>query len=609
MVTTIRAALSAMLLLGFYVYAFGVVVLLGWLTFWVGSQTSGAVAGKLGYLTFAVAGAVAWATWKVIRAKPQPMPGLVLTEQRAPYLWAEVRALAAAVGTRTPDEIRLVGEVNAAVSENAKLLGLRPGRRHLYIGLPLAQALTVSQLRAVLAHELGHYSGQHTRLGPLTYRGRATMAATIHRVGPSSLAGWFLRGYAWLYQLVSAAVSRSQEIEADRSAVRVAGRRATASALRELPGLAAAWDFYLDSYVGLNLDSGAAPAGVFANFPRLLWARAGELDRFRTESDGAQRSRFDSHPPILARIALIEREPDGPARTDDRPALALLPGGDLGAELEAEVFDFGTRARLPFADYTAAAMQDHHQRAADVLYRAAARVGGAGNLRTVFTLIGAGRSGELLRGLGDGGTDALAAHLASAFAVGLVRARYAGWQHSWSGPVRLVDARGEPVPLGELAEAAAAGRPDEVARWLAAAGVDIDGIGVRDARATAVGGGALAGIVNVVVDGKRTDVVVLDVGLVLVPGVPRLKMKQAKPRMHHMLTAVAPDRLAAAQGHRFVPYEEIAGGRQTKRLPRTYELRLHNGERITLRWGAESEELGDAWEVLAHVVGVAQRTA
>jgi Zn-dependent protease with chaperone function len=44
-------------------------------------------------------------------------------------------------------------------------MGRRAGRRYLYLGVPILQVLTVSQLRAVLAHELGHYSRGHTRFG------------------------------------------------------------------------------------------------------------------------------------------------------------------------------------------------------------------------------------------------------------------------------------------------------------------------------------------------------------------------------------------------------------------------------------------------------------
>jgi hypothetical protein len=44
------------------------------------------------------------------------MPGVIITPEQAPRLWEEVRTLARAAGTRAPDEIRVVAEVNAAVS-------------------------------------------------------------------------------------------------------------------------------------------------------------------------------------------------------------------------------------------------------------------------------------------------------------------------------------------------------------------------------------------------------------------------------------------------------------------------------------------------------------
>ncbi len=34
----------------------------------------------------------------------------------------------------------------------------------MYIGAPLLIGLSVDQMRSVLAHELGHYSGRHTAL-------------------------------------------------------------------------------------------------------------------------------------------------------------------------------------------------------------------------------------------------------------------------------------------------------------------------------------------------------------------------------------------------------------------------------------------------------------
>jgi hypothetical protein len=87
MLNAARAALAAVLLLGFYVYAFGVVAALGVLTLVLVDRVPGAVAGKLGYLTLALAGNMPYATRKLLRVKPMPLPGLVLTQQRTPLLW------------------------------------------------------------------------------------------------------------------------------------------------------------------------------------------------------------------------------------------------------------------------------------------------------------------------------------------------------------------------------------------------------------------------------------------------------------------------------------------------------------------------------------------
>src|SRR5262245_7895514 len=113
MLNTVRAALSAVLLLGFYVYAFGMVVAFGALTFLLADRFPTAIVGKLGFLTLFLAGTVLYATWKVLRAKPKPLPGLILPPEAAPRMWNEVRGIAAQVGTRPPDEIRLIAEVNA----------------------------------------------------------------------------------------------------------------------------------------------------------------------------------------------------------------------------------------------------------------------------------------------------------------------------------------------------------------------------------------------------------------------------------------------------------------------------------------------------------------
>ncbi|WIM96303.1 M48 family metallopeptidase [Actinoplanes oblitus] len=164
MPTALRAAISVVMLAGFYLLGLIQLALVGWLLFEIWTHLHGVGAAKLSWLLIAAVGAVVAGLWRAVRAKPGDPHGLVVTPEQAPELWQQVRALAAEVGTRAPDEIRLVPEVNAAVDEDTKLLGLLGGTRRLFIGMPLLQTFSVDQMRSVLAHELGHYSGSHTRL-------------------------------------------------------------------------------------------------------------------------------------------------------------------------------------------------------------------------------------------------------------------------------------------------------------------------------------------------------------------------------------------------------------------------------------------------------------
>jgi heat shock protein HtpX len=105
------------------------------------------------------------------------------------------------------------------------------------LGLPLLEALTVRQFRAVLAHEFGHYYGGDTRLGPWIYKTRAAIERTVrgvHRHG-SVLVKPF-EWYGNMFLRGTHVVSRRQEFSADALAARTAGARALTKGLRVLHG-------------------------------------------------------------------------------------------------------------------------------------------------------------------------------------------------------------------------------------------------------------------------------------------------------------------------------------------------------------------------------------
>ncbi|MFI1763618.1 M48 family metallopeptidase [Streptomyces sp. NPDC020800] len=362
---TLRALRALVLLFGFYLLSLVLLGALAGLDIALFTWGHGPVALKVAIVSVLLAIPVVQGMFMLRTPRGEEPAGIAVTEAEEPRLWALVRDLAAATGTRAPGRIVLTADVNAAVSERSRLLGLLRGPRRLYLGMPLLTGLTEAQLRAVLAHEYGHFSGGDTRLSALVVRGRAQIgrvigqfheradgkvaterarqeAASAKRVAKGKKAktvdtrgtgatyrtmAAIYTAYGKLYLRASLSTARAQEYAADLAAARIAGRDATASALREIPVLAASHDFYLDSYATLGLPAQLLPprGEFFGGFGRLLSAREGELRKLRGELPTEPASPYDSHPPIADRVHRIEALPaDGRTEEAKGAALALL---------------------------------------------------------------------------------------------------------------------------------------------------------------------------------------------------------------------------------------------------------------------------------------------
>jgi Zn-dependent protease with chaperone function len=611
----LRAAASVFMLLGFYVIALVQAAAVIALVAWIAVEGHLGAGIKLAFPLLLAVGATFVGLWRSIRTRPEPLHGLIVAPHDAPELWALVHHLAVEVGTRTPDEIRLVPEVNAAVSEDVKLLGLIGGRRRLYLGMPLLQALSVDQLRSVVAHELGHYSGKHTRLGAVAYRGRLAIGHTIGRIGPWNPVGWTFRGYARLYLLVDNAASRRQELDADRASVRVAGPEVAAAALRELPIIDAAWDFYFGNYVSWGWEAGFAPDDFFGGFGQLVQARHEELAKLRDDEPEEHKSRWDTHPSNAERIASMRSAPGTAHPVDGRPAALLVPSiATAGFALQQAVVDVGNRQVLPWPQFTAAAATASLQRTADRVFRSLGRLTGVADpgLSALFDLVAADRLGELAAEFFPNATRKEAAvkfagPMSRLFTLAAVRSGQAYWRHSWTEPVKLTDAAGTELDFDEIARLAVAPETLEQARaQLAAAGVRVEAAAIVERRATANGSDVVGAMANVKVDGNHTDLLLLDRGFVFVPG-PK-STDNGKDRLHTLLASGPVEELATR--YRFVPYEEIQAATVTKRTPVRAEVRMHDGSTISLEERWTGEQLGESRDALLSVLDrIAERSA
>ncbi len=473
-----------MLLLGIYLLAVAIIALpVAAAVYAIRNRYPEAVAGQLVGLAFVTTvGLLAGVLHQ--RRTESEQPGVLLDSEEQPRLWAEVRALAETVGTRCPDEIRLIPEVNAAVSEQTQMLGLVRGRRTLYLGAPVLMGLSELQLRSVLAHELGHYSSRHTALGSVTHRGREAIAGVLGRFGERSIVGRIFQAYSEVYFSLTGSLSRQQELEADDFSVEVAGRDTAAAALSELPLLGAAWEHYFEQYVTPVHATGRRPSEFFDGFGQVLAAPRLQqaLASFRIDFDDGPLSRYDSHPPLSSRIARIRELPDDALADDGTPAMGLLDRADQELHELQEWMYRATRLEPAAWSELLHGHEPAEVRArAEMLYRLARET----ELQevTLGTVVGSVR-GRLLSSWvrphledpsGENIREASRELITSAVDEALMTVAGVRQSLAWDEEPRFVSPTGSPLDSRPVVDRALqSGDPHVLTDWLAEWGVDLD---------------------------------------------------------------------------------------------------------------------------------------
>jgi heat shock protein HtpX len=315
-----RAVLAVLLMFGFYALA---LTLAGALFFFVYAEVMWAEQILIRPTILCVVAGLA-ILWSILpRWDKFTAPGPRLTENEHPELFGVLRDVAEKSEQAMPADVYLVGDVNAWVMQRGGVMGVG-SRRVMGLGLPLLEAVTISQFRAIVAHEFGHYHGGDTQLGPLIYRTREAIGRTIQNL---SSQGFLHKPFLWyghFYLRVTQAISRAQELAADRLAATIAGPRAAAGALMAVHGAAVAYGTYWSQEVLPLLGSGYRPpiANGFSRFvTHFADAVRDAVDHELREGKGDE---FDSHPPLRERIDALKALPEEASDDDARVASSLL---------------------------------------------------------------------------------------------------------------------------------------------------------------------------------------------------------------------------------------------------------------------------------------------
>lgn len=193
---------------------------------------------------------------------------LEIKPEDQPALFVELHAIADAVGAPRPHRVLVSARVNAAVFYDLSPLNLLfPTKKNLEIGLGLVNVLNRSELRAVLAHEFGHFAQRAMAVGRWVYVAQQIAARLVAQrdmldgflQGLSRFdfriawVGWILSLIVWAIrslvdsvftgvQLLQRSLGREMEYGADAVAVALTGSDALVHALYKMQTADADWD-------------------------------------------------------------------------------------------------------------------------------------------------------------------------------------------------------------------------------------------------------------------------------------------------------------------------------------------------------------------------------
>ncbi|HEX5622348.1 MAG TPA: M48 family metallopeptidase [Solirubrobacteraceae bacterium] len=311
-----------------------------------------------------LAGSILWAI--LPRRLPFRAPGVRLTSETQPRLLAVIDEEAEACGERAPEEVYATFEVNAAVLE------VNRRRRVMIVGLPLLHLVSERGLRAVIAHEFGHYTGGDTKLGPWIFRTRTAIGRTIGQLSSEDGdEGWTQRAvrapfiwYGKAFLRITNAISRREEFAADARAAHRGGREVYSETLRRLEAYAPAFDAYWANEVAPLLSSGRRPpiGAGFSAFIRAETIDKAANEHLQRELAEGKTDPYDSHPSLAERIAALQDVP--PGDPDDSPQADTLVDDPLALERAQAVHLFGAEAgALPPVEWDAVGAEVYLERA------------------------------------------------------------------------------------------------------------------------------------------------------------------------------------------------------------------------------------------------------
>ncbi len=319
-------------------------VLLIWLLLWGGllALFVYVLLNMPGYVTLIVLSliSVSLAYPKLVRpTKFKRAPRLTLTPQTSPQLFEIINQVAARL--QVPP-FRRVGLYLGAGASAGYGLAWRPVphvERQLDLGLLAFNALTMTQFKALLAHEMAHLATGDALFGFLLNYAIRSLDNLFDTAYLLFVLGWPIQIISFLYRRllvwVGLRAMRRHEYSADRAAALVFGRLAVFRGLIRLSAMGIEFSAHLSRIVE-RIQLGTDRHDFYYQFLR-HWdtLRPERREELRARAVASLRSVHATHPTYQDRYRALEPIKEPSDLPQDRgPALPLLPNAnELGRKL------------------------------------------------------------------------------------------------------------------------------------------------------------------------------------------------------------------------------------------------------------------------------------
>jgi len=302
-----------------------------------------------------------------------------IKREQEPMLFELIDEVVAETGTQFPKKVYLATDVNAAVFYDSSFWSMFfPVKKNLQVGVALMNSVSVTEFRAILAHEFGHFSQKSMAIGSYVYTINRVIYNMLYDNSSfeqlaekwNNVSGTFsifvqfafriVEGIQWIlkkmYNFVNLSymgLSREMEFQADKVAAMVAGSAPTITLLQRLEIADYAFNSVIEYYIEKYEDS-VCTRDIFSQHRfvyTFLSVRNGillqdglpmptseDLKRYN-KSKLIIKNSWASHPDTEDRVQRL-RILNIPARKqDNRLALTLLRNQEnTSCEITAQVF-------------------------------------------------------------------------------------------------------------------------------------------------------------------------------------------------------------------------------------------------------------------------------